>query len=187
MNHTLHSIKRIKNLTHDWAEVLFVKNKLMFTPGDEVVISFPSGEKRYFIASGMQEVWIRILVPQEDLALFNSKSVRVSAVSKHLTLIKPNNVLSNSIYIVDDSGIAPVLSLCSTLPKEKLLGIYYETPEAINREWLLKYQNTKLNAPIKDIPIGKYDYYVIMKETLRVALTVKYLLDRGIPSTCIEF
>ncbi len=183
-DYILSSIVRCQKLTPSISELLYKKPMFFrYRPGDKVKLL--DYDKEYYIASGVQEPWARVLIDND--IYINSPTIRIK---REPTNDIPDLVASEpskTIIFCDDMGVAPCLSFCSTYPSEKLSNIYAATVSNLaNNSWLNTHQNVTIKRDVSnllgnDIPIGdEYNYYVIMDKKGNT-LVKDYLLDKGVP------
>ena len=181
--HTLHPIMRTKQLTIDTTEVLFKRNGLKYKPGDKVKLEGLSP----YIASGIQEPWIRILLKTEQVSMKAGESLRVYGIeSDTLNLINANEEKATAVYIAINEGIAPCLSYLSTFPQDKFRAIIYKYDnEGVNIDWLkqnqLLFDSNNLSQLLSSIPLNdeeyNSDYYIYGQGDTMIK---DYLLNHGI-------
>lgn len=137
-NYTRHKIIRTKILNHTWFEVLFQKGFLNFVPGSTVTI-YGNEYRPIFIASGIQEPWVRIILRRD---LFGDMFKNFKPLDN--TYIKLNRDLENKLpdlmldknpsFFITSAGVSPFFSYVSTYPKSKCKICYIG--DIISRDWI---------------------------------------------------
>jgi hypothetical protein len=67
MKYTKHKIQRVRELNKQFIEIVFERDSLQFVPGDAVRL-YKNDELPIFIASGIQEPWVRIILRTETVS-----------------------------------------------------------------------------------------------------------------------
>ena len=182
MSYFLAQIKRTRPFSKKVSELVFQRPiTSRYKPGDKVTLM--DFEKDYYIASGVQEVWARILI---DDIYIPTTSIRIKR--------EPTNDIpsligaepSKTVVICNDLGVAPALSYCATYPNDKFAGLFYKhSGEGVNIEWLKKNQKVtewqQLAASrFVDIPTEPdFNYYICCTDREN-ALIKDYLLNQGV-------
>lgn len=137
MDYTVLPIIRTKRLNDGYFEVILKKKReILYRPGDSLYIKKdPSADwTSVFVASGVSEPWLRIILPEEDYEKISQASkirakndISREALTLHLDLDKP-------IFICEGLGIAPFLSYISSYPSEWV--IVYTIGNVPNQAWI---------------------------------------------------
>jgi len=174
MKYTTLKVIRTKDLPDKAFELILERRDIQYIPGDCLLIKGLNNEFRpYFVASGMQEPWFRIIIEKnlnDSLInyLYNIKKGSRIKVKREPFSIFPNliNQKQKTIFIASGIGIAPFLSYFSTYPLQKITKvIYHVQEEGINVAWLKTRQdiiiNTNPNILINEIPLNKKCRYYL--------------------------
>lgn len=183
MSYILSTIIRTKHFSPSIAELVFKKPVMQrYKPGDKLRLL--DYDKYYYIASGVQEVWSRIII--DDQVYINTQQIRFE---REPTNDIPNLIgtdPSKTVFICDDLGIAPALSFCGTYPQDKFAKIIYKhSGKGVNEEWLKQNQNVHecVSLQPEDLataPIEKdYNYYICCSKQENT-LVKDYLLNKGV-------
>ncbi|MCP3686751.1 MAG: hypothetical protein GY861_29280 [bacterium] len=135
INYKKYQIRRIKELSENYFEVVFQKGTLNFTPGDCVQL-YKNEKYPIPIASGIGEVWCRLIMRRDihgHLFPEGTKSIKIchELVNVAPTLMaeeKPNFVLTPEMV-----GI--FFSYVSTFPEVKC-KVCYLGDERIQEDWI---------------------------------------------------
>ena len=135
MRYTKHQIVRIRDLNEDYFEVVVQRRGLKFQPGDAVTL-YNGPEEPIFIASGVQEVWCRLILDKETFS--SNFPPGTCSVRLNLELFNPLNSLlaeERPAFILTSECIGPFLSFTSTFPQHRL-KVCYLGPAKIQEEWI---------------------------------------------------
>lgn len=156
MNYTKHQIKRIRDLNEKYFEVVIGKRTLNFVPGSTVKL-YNDGDYPLFIASGIQEPWVRLILNRDLFAPkfpTGTNSVRLS--------LEVDNVLptlhteKSPNFVLDAAGIGAFFSYVSTFPNVKC-KVCYLGQDKVQEDWVKA--NHKILTPKQ---MGKLDnIYVV--------------------------
>lgn len=184
-DYTLHAIVRTKTFSKNAHELVFKRGYNRYRPGDQIDI-LDIG--KYYIASGIQEPWARVLIDDVHIP---SPNIRIA---KDITNLYPTLVGANpkdTVFIAGDLGIGPCLSFCGTFPSDKFAKIIYKhSGEGVNQLWLDANQDTihceDLSIALSEIPIdNKYNYYICCDVLDENTMAKNYLLNHGISDRVI--
>lgn len=165
MSYTKHQVKRIRDLNEKYFEVVFQKESLNFNPGDCVVL-WTGPEIPIFVASGIQEPWVRIILNRDlfpnitpgDLSIRFNKDI----TSKLSTL--PGSV--NPSFVFDTNTIGAFFSWTSTNPG-KPCKVLYLGDYKIQEDWIKAYHNvvdvSKLKREKELYVTGNRDLFIPKK------------------------
>jgi len=138
MNYTKHQIIRIKDLSDDYFEVVFNKKTLNFTPGDAVTLYKGDGTP-LFIASGIAEPWIRLIIPMEFKTPNFSPGVRCIKLDLHVQTLMPSLMSEESPnFVISPAGLGAFFSYVSTYP-HKHCKVCYLGDGRISEDWIKAY------------------------------------------------
>jgi hypothetical protein len=113
MKYTKHRVHRIADLNDKFFEVVFEKNGLRFTPGAAVKL-YHGPDIPIFIASGVQEPWIRLIVNRDLFPDFDHEAI---SIRLHLGVEYPISLFKlkePSNFILTADGIGAFFSYVST-------------------------------------------------------------------------
>lgn len=143
MNYTKHQIKRVRNLNDKYFEVVFDKRNLKFIPGDAVVL-YNGPDIPIFIASGMQEAWVRLILDRDLFPSFDMEATSIRLESKVLGLIPKLISEEAPNFLITTAGVSPFFSYVSTFPKmylEKKCTICYLGEDKVQESWIRAFHN----------------------------------------------
>ena len=171
MNYTKHQIRRIQDLNDGYFEVLFQKRSLNFAPGSSVTL-YNGPEDPIFIASGISEPWVRLIMNRD---LF-SPNFQPGARSIKLNL-EINNPLPELMreespnFVITSSMAAAFFSYASTYPTTKC-DVCYLGEDKISEKWIEMSHNI-----VKDVRKmkGKESLYILGDEKILNAKAGKLL------------
>jgi len=146
--YTKHQIIRTKDLDNGHFEVVFNKRSLNFKPGD-VVSLYNTGSEPVFIASGISEPWVRLILP-EHLRTPNFepgvRSIRLDleVESRIPTLITEEN----PNFLITPAGLGAFFSYVSTYP-HKHCKVCYLGDNRVSEGWIKAYHKLVSKKQIK--------------------------------------
>lgn len=134
MNYTKHQIKRIRDLNDEYFEVVFNKRGLNFLPGSQVKFH-NSDLPPVFIASGIQEPWVRVILNRDYSPNFppGSRSVRLSLDVDNPLPALPAETSPN--FLITAAGVGAFFSYASTFPNVKC-KVCYMGDNKVQEEWV---------------------------------------------------
>jgi len=136
-------IRRIRGLNDRFYEILFSKRSLNFSPGQ--AIKLYNLEHEFFLASGVQEAWVRIIVDRNVMADYPQRDLKIE---RDLLTPIPNLMAEESPnFLITSSGIAPFFSYVSTFPDKKC-KVCYIGDDKISESWVKSNHNM---VSLKDI------------------------------------
>ena len=162
MEYTILPVIRTKRLSEAFFElVLKKKREICYGPGDCIYIKKSTSDgtskyRPYFIASGTQEPWLRVIIRANyrtmDLqALKAGDKVRVKP--KLFSVFPSLASADRPVFICASVGISPFLSYISTSPSAKLdMYIIGDVP---NMEWVKNYKQAIICASAGELE-GKF-------------------------------
>lgn len=183
MSYILSTIIRTKQFSPGISELVFKKPVMQpYKPGDKLkLLDF---DRYYYIASGMQEVWSRIII--DDKVYINTPSIRFEREPINDIPNLLGTEPSKTVMICDELGIGPALAFCGTYPRDKFAKIIYKhSGKGVNEEWLNANQNvihavTVEAETLHSIPIEKdYNYYICCSKQENTFVK-DYLLNKGV-------
>lgn len=135
MNYTKHQLKRIRDLNENYFEVVFNKRGLNFVPGTTVTL-YKGPDFPVFIASGIQEPWLRLIVNRDLFSPYfkpGSTSIKLNLEleNKLPTLMseeQPN-------FVFDTQTIGAFFSWTSTHAGHKC-KVCYLGGDKISEDWI---------------------------------------------------
>lgn len=135
MNYTKHQVKRIKDLNDKYFEVVFSKDALQYVPGSTVKL-YNGPDYPVFIASGIQEPWVRLIL-NRDLFSLNFKphtlSIRLSLeIDNKLPTLMNEKKPS---FVFDSETIGAFFSWVSTYPEVKC-KVCYIGDNKLQENWI---------------------------------------------------
>ena len=176
MKYTKLKVIRTKELSDDIFELILDSRGMKFKPGDVITINHPINgvmeSRPFFIASGIQEPWIRILIRINDGVLidylFNIKKHAMVKVNIEPFSIFPKLLTQDEkcIFIASGIGISPFLSYFSSFPSTKVSQLLYHIKsEGVNSDWLFKNHNAIIDMHIDNLinsmDVNKKDHYYL--------------------------
>jgi hypothetical protein len=158
----IHKVQRVKDLTDSQYEVVTERKMLKFTPGDRVRVYNYDGPP-IFIASGIQEPWLRFIVDKKDHPeLTVGKKIKLYREVE--TEIDGLMGANNPYFIISPSGVGPVLSYFSTfLHKCKECNVCLIGEECANKNWFEEFTNFTTEVP-EDCELEDRDVFFINYE-----------------------
>ena len=158
MEYTILPVIRTKRLSEAFFElVLKKKREICYGPGDCIYIKKPASDeyRPYFIASGIQEPWLRIIIRASDSTeLQELKSGDKVRVKPKLFSVFPSLASAKRpVFICASVGISPFLSYISTSPSAKL--DMYVIGDVPNMEWVKNYKQAIICASAGELE-GKF-------------------------------
>jgi ferredoxin-NADP reductase len=143
-------------LSSDYFEVVLKrKREKIYKPGDCLLVKKSASDEMtpYFIASGVGEPWIRIIIRANDPSdinqdIWQAGKLRVDpeAFNVFPTLASDNN---KPTFICSSVGISPFLSYMSTFPSERInLYVIGEVP---NHEWVKSHPQAQVFASVNEL------------------------------------
>ncbi|MFW9948627.1 MAG: hypothetical protein ACFFKA_00705 [Candidatus Thorarchaeota archaeon] len=171
------NVVRVKHLNSEVFELVTERSNIKFIPGDVLIINASGQERPYFIASGIQEPWLRFLIRKSLSPVVNHLS-DLTLGSRITVLKNPISIFPNLIKEADNKltffaagiGISPVFSFLSTYPKIQP-DIFYYDKNHISDSWLKKYPGYR-NEITPDIILDysnmnkKNKYYLCGQESI---------------------
>lgn len=137
-DYTLHKVWRVVDLNDQFFEVVFSKRSLKFVSGCAVTLYNYSSFPPVFIASGVQEPWVRIILDKDIYSDFD-RSVDNIKISREVTNLIPSLIgEEHPNFVIDAYGISPFLSYVSTLPQIKC-KVCYVGDNRIAEDWIRSY------------------------------------------------
>jgi len=134
MTYTKHQIMRIRDLNEQYYEVLFTKDALKFAPGSTVTL-YNGPEVPLFIASGLQEPWVRLILDRDKTPNFSRTCI---SIKLNIDIVNklPNLVAEGSPnFILTPSMISPFFSWSSTFPTTRC-KVAYLGDNLISEDWV---------------------------------------------------
>jgi len=190
MQYTTLPVIRTKKLTDNYTEIITKrKREIVYKPGDCLLIKKPASDdyRPYFLASGTQEAWLRIIVRCNTCEIISGNKIR----TKH----KPFNVfpslvaVKKPVFICSGIGASPFLSYMSTFPSEEVQ--VYITPGTVNEEWLTKVKQAKIISSASELrnvlEVKQKPEYYICAESEQAQAFKQILLDSGIKEKKIQY
>ena len=101
--YTKHNIKRIRDLNEKYFEVVIGKESLNFLPGSAVRL-YNDGDEPLFIASGIQEPWVRLIMNRDLFPNFDFEQRNLKLSSEVQTLIGDLNNETSPNFVIDADG-----------------------------------------------------------------------------------
>jgi len=139
MNYTKHQIKRVRDLNDKYFEVVFDKRNLKFIPGDAAVL-YNGPDIPIFIASGMQEPWVRLILDRDLFPDFDMEATSIRLESKILGLIPKLISEDAPNFLITPAGVSPFFSYVSTFPNTKRT-VCYLGEDKVQEEWIRAFHN----------------------------------------------
>jgi len=181
MQYTKHQIRRIKQLNSNFFEVLFQKDSLNFIPGQTVTL-YNGPDIPVFIASGVQEPWVRLIMNRDLSPNFPAGSLSVK-LNLELDNKLPSLMAEDKPgFIFDTQTIGAFFSWSSTYPSKKCKVCYVGT-DKISEDWIaanhtvISESNIKKMARVKNLYItGNRDLFNSHQKLLNKSTGV-YLYD----------
>ena len=137
MNYTKHQLKRIRDLNDEYFEVVFNKRSLKFSPGDAITL-YNGPDHPVFIASGISEPWIRIILKRDLFPDFDYNAVSIR-LNKEIQSILPNLMNETAPnFILTAEGIGAFFSYTSTYPRVKC-KVCYLGSDKVQENWVKSY------------------------------------------------
>ena len=134
-NYTKHQIKRIKVLNEDYFEVVFGRESLKFQPGAAVKL-YNGPDFPVFIASGVGEPWLRLIMSVEKFGEYFPVGTRSIKLQLEVNNLLPSLELAESPNFVLDAGsIGAFFSWASTYPSKKCKVCYLDDVR-IQEDWV---------------------------------------------------
>ena len=154
-DYTKHKIHRVRSINDDWFEVVFDKETLNFIPGSCVSL-YNLDIPPAFIASGIQEPWLRIILNRDFLPEIQGKDyIKFNA---RVTNPLPTLMTSESpSFIITASGASAYFSYASTYPSLKSKVCYLGSGR-FNEDWIEMTQEV-VKDPIE--MTGEKELYII--------------------------
>jgi hypothetical protein len=134
MTYTKHQIKRIRDLNDKYFEVLFSKRSLKFLPGCSVTL-YNGPDVPIFIASGMQEPWVRIILDRDLFPDFDHNAVSIKLNLKISNLLPGLVTEEQPNFVITSAGVSPFFSYASTYPSVKS-KVCYLGEDKITEDWI---------------------------------------------------
>ena len=160
-NYTKHQCWRIRDLNEKYFEVVIAKGNLKFKAGDAVTL-FNSDTPPIWIASGIGEAWVRVIMNRDIFTNFDFGSKSIKLDSEVQSLIPDLMSEEKPSFLITSSGISPFFSYVSTYP-EKKCKICYMGDDIIQENWIKS--NHKL-VDLKTIKKAKNLYIIGDREIL---------------------
>ena len=139
MNYTKHQIKRVRDLNDRYFEVVFEKRNLKFIPGDAVVL-YNGPDTPIFIASGMQEAWVRLILDRDLFPSFDKAATSIRLESNVLGLIPKLISEDAPNFLITPAGVSPFFSYVSTFPNTKRT-VCYLGEDKVQENWIQSFHN----------------------------------------------
>lgn len=171
--YTKNKLHRFKQLnTHHW-ELMLGRNNFNVKPGSAIDIVKPGEQPRsYYIASGSQEPWIRLILPETDPWLHYFKSIKPNdsvRVMPDIVEKLPNlySISQDDVIFCTDQGISPYLSYVSTFISEEIYPtlVYQFKGNGVNLDWIQGRQKViggrDLDPLIDQMPKDAKRYFII--------------------------
>lgn len=134
MKYTKHQVKRNRDLNDKYFEVVFQRDTLNFVPGSSVTL-YNGPDYPVFIASGIQECWIRLIMNREIFSklLPGSRTIKLNLEIKNklpslMAEKKPS-------FVFDTETIGAFFSWASTYPGVKCKVLYLGSNK-IQEDWI---------------------------------------------------
>ena len=134
MEYTKHQIRRVRDLNDEYFEVVFNKRSLNFVPGSQVKLY--KDDVPIFIASGIGEPWVRIILDKERFLSKFPAGVNSIRLSLELDNPMPNLMTDKSPnFLVTSEAIGAFFSWASTYPSTKC-KVCYLGDSKIQEDWI---------------------------------------------------
>jgi hypothetical protein len=181
--YTKHQIRRIRDLNENFFEVVFNKESLNFVPGSTVTL-YKGADFPIFIASGIQEPWLRIILRKD---LFSPNFIPGTTNLK--LNVEIDNKLPNLVseekpsFVFDTQTIGAFFSWASTNAGKKC-NVCYVGDNKIQEGWIKTYH--KMVKPSDIRKMLKYDGLYVTGNRDLYEGRAKKVLDQACGSFILE-
>jgi len=135
MNYTKHQIKRIRDLNDKYFEVVFAKRSLNFVPGSAVTL-YNGPDLPIFIASGIQEPWIRLILNRDLFSPYFKPGTSSIKLNLEIPNLLPGLMAEESPnFVLDSNTIGAFFSWASTNAGKKC-KVCYLGDDKVQPEWI---------------------------------------------------
>lgn len=138
MNYTKHQIKRIRDLNDNYFEVVFAKKGLNFVPGSAVTL-YNGPDFPVFIASGIQEPWIRLILNRDLFSPYFPRRLRSLKLNLEIpNLLNGLMIEETPSFVFDSNTIGAFFSWASTNAGKKC-KVCYLGEDRVQEDWIKSY------------------------------------------------
>jgi len=186
---SLHKLIRDVQLSEGVREVVFDKGSLKHGIGS--VIHLTNTDSPLYLASGLQEVWLRFLYDSNKDMNFNHIAQNSPIILKGEYDVAHHDLppaIEDSIFIVQGiKGISLALSYLSTYPMNKPDQIFYISDSHIQKDWLEEFHEVVFATELTDELIIDQDkqYYIMGDEEYSKTVSA-FLKENKIPKKNIH-
>ena len=138
MKYTKHQIKRIRDLNDKYFEVVFAKKGLTFVAGSAVTL-YNGPDMPIFIASGIQEPWIRLILNRDLFSPYFQPGTRAIKLNLEIPNLLSGLMLEETpSFVFDSNTIGAFFSWASTNAGKKC-KVCYLGDDKVQEEWINSY------------------------------------------------
>ena len=175
MKYTKHQIKRIKDLNDNYFEVVFAKKGLNFVPGSAVTL-YNGPDLPIFIASGIQEPWIRLILNRDLFSPYFQPGTSSLKLNLEIPNLLSGLMLEESpSFVFDSNTIGAFFSWASTNAGKKC-KVCYLGEDRVQEDWIKSYHTVVKPSNISSLR-NKGNVYVTGNRDLYETRAKKVLRD----------
>lgn len=135
MNYTKHQIKRIRDLNDNYFEVVFAKQGLKFAAGSTVTL-YKGPEFPIFIASGIQEPWLRLILNRDLFSPYFKPGTSSIKLNLEIENKLPSLMAEEKPAFVFDTQTIGAFFSWSSSNAGKKCKVCYVGEDKIQEDWI---------------------------------------------------